>query len=155
MIRCLPIGICSWDYDLQGDGHHAQLGFRSMREQGDLFIDQIQHEVVKPSVFTGEWNFMGPQGQVFSATKLGIFTRGIEIQGREGAFNLGALSAFGRTMLVDGPGTNFQIAPDHAFTRRASVEGTWQDFRLVCFSFWLTAMMWRRAARSSNAGAVQ
>lgn len=151
----MPIGICSWNYELQGDGHLAQLTFRSMSEQGELIIDQVRHEVVKPSIFTGEWSLMGPQGQVFSATKLGIFTRGIELHGRDGVFNLGALSAFGRTMRVEGPGASFQIAPDHAFTRRASVVGSWQDFRLVCFSFWLTAMMWRRAARSNNAGAAQ
>lgn len=123
-----------------------------MSEQGELIIDQVRHEVVKPSPFVGEWSLMDTEGLVFSAKKLGIFTRGIEIHGRDGAFNLGALSAFGRTMTVDGPGTSFQLAPDHPFTRRASVEGTWQDFRLVCFSFWLTSILWRRAARSNSGG---
>ncbi len=152
MIRCLPIGICSWDYDIQGEGHHAHLGFRSMSEQGELVIDQVRHEVVKPSAFIGEWCLMGPEGQVFSATKQGIFSRTFDLHGSEGSFNLRALSAFGRTMVVEGSQTDFQIVPDHAFTRRASIQGDLKDFRLVAFTFWLTVIMWRRASRSNSGG---
>lgn len=153
MIRCLPIGICSWDYDLEGQGHHAHLGFRSMSEQGELLIDQVHHDIIKESPFTGFWNLVGADGQAWSATKQGIFRRTFELHGAEGSFNLRALSAFGRTMVVEGPQTDFQIVPDHAFTRRASIQGDWQDFRLVAFAFWLTVIMWRRAARSNSGGA--
>lgn len=152
MIRCLPIGICSWDYDLQSDDHHARLGFRSMSEQGELVINQIHHEIVKPSAFSGFWTLVGPEGEVFSARKRDIFTRTFDLHGIGSSFNLHALSAFGRSMGVEGPHTGFQIVPDHAFTRRASILGDWQDFRLVAFAFWLTVITWRRASRSNSGG---
>ena len=154
MIRCLPIGICSWNYNLEGDGHQVHLGFRSMSEQGELIIDGIRHEIVKPSAFSGFWSLMGPEGQVLSASKRGIFTRTFDLQGSQGSFTLQARSAFSRAMVVQGPLTDFEIVPDHAFTRRASIEGDWQDFRLAAFAFWLTVITWRRAARNNSGGAA-
>lgn len=53
-----------------------------------------------------------------------------------------------RSMRLSGAGMNCLIAPDHAFTRRASITGEVGDFRITAFAFWLTALLWRRAASS-------
>ena len=54
-------------------------------------------------------------------------------------------------MSLEGSGLDCSIAPDHGFTRRASITGEWSDFRVVAFAFFLTVITWKRAANNNGA----
>ncbi len=55
MIRCRPKGICSWDFFLDGEGHHASLDFNWLSEQGAITADGTSFEVCKHGVLSGQW----------------------------------------------------------------------------------------------------
>lgn len=153
-IQCSPRGLCSWDYLLQGKGHRAIAEFDWFGEKGRLDIDHQSHTVSKQGFFSGEWSLKSTGGTIFTARKSSAFTRTFEIHGPTASATLRAQSAFGRTMLLQGNRVGCSISPAHPFTRRASIVGNCEDFKLAAFAFWLTALVWRRAAgnNSSNAG---
>lgn len=152
MIECLPCGICSWNYDLSGDGHRAETILRLLGEQGELGVDGESFSVVKEGVWSGCWRLESASGVLFTAQKSSAFMRTFEISGRAGGAVLSADSAFKRAMRLEGDQANVTIRPVHAFTRRAVITGEAQDFRLVAFAFWLTALLWRRAASNNSNG---
>ncbi len=152
MIQCTPHGICSWDFILEGDGHLARVAFDWIGESGKLVIDGRQHDISKHGIFSGRWTLDARMNHLFTAQKNNPFTRSFEIYGTFGSAILGANSAFGRTMTVAGEGIDCTISPAHPFTRRASIAGHFDDFRLVAFAFWLTTLTWRRAARNNAGG---
>jgi hypothetical protein len=149
MIECLPCGICSWDYGLNGDGHRAETMLRGFGEQGELRVDGETFHVVKEDIWIGCWQLKADSGTLFTAQKASAFSRTIEITGREGGAVLSADSPLGRTMLLEGGQAKVTIRPVHAFTRRATISGEAADFRLVTFAFWLAVVLWRRAANNS------
>ena len=150
MIECLPAGIFSWDYVLRGDGHEARISFNWMSEQGRLWIDHEEYRIEKDGPFSGSWRMESAVGTLFQARKTSAFTRTFEIHGGGVQASLHAASAFGRTMILETGGRQCKIAPAHPFTRRASMSDHCGDFRLAAFAFWLTGLVWRRAANSSS-----
>jgi hypothetical protein len=152
MIQCTPRGICSWDFILDGDGHRASVEFDWIGESGQLVIDGHHHTISKQGMFSGKWTFDSPVSHLFTAQKNNPFTRTFEISGPSGSAILSASSAFGRTMTIAGDGIDCTISPAHPFTRRASIEGHYDDFRLIAFAFWLATLTWRRAARNNAGG---
>jgi hypothetical protein len=153
MIRCKPKGICSWDFLLDGEGHHASLVFNWVGEQGFITADGRPFEVRKHGAFSGHWTLNQGRESVASAQKTSAFTRTFEIQNAEDNLVLSAESALGRSFRVERSGEVIAtITPDHAFTRRATIETFSQkwDFPSVCFAFWLVVLIWRRAASSSS-----
>lgn len=151
MIRCLPRGICSSSYYLEGGGHQGEVLFNSFGEGGELVIDGRSFTVEKQGLFSGSWALVDGGRVMATAAKTSAFTRTIEGEGPSGTFVLKAESVFGRTMLLETRDGTAVISPDHAFTRRASIEGPVSDFTTACFAFWLTGMLWRRAAKNSAA----
>ena len=155
MIRCKPKGICSWDFYLEGEGHPASLEFNWLSEQGAVIADGERFEVRKHGVLSGHWTLDRGGQEVASAQKSTAFTRTFEIQSPMGSLVLRAESAFGRSFRVERSGDVIAtIVPDHAFTRRATIETLVQkwDFPTISFAFWLVVLTWRRAAKSSAAG---
>jgi len=152
MIHCRPLGICSWDFELRGEGHVVRLGFGWPTEQGWINIDGHSYDVVKQGFFSGRWELVDGGRVELGAKKRSAFTRGFDLSTPSGSFALEASSFAGRTMGLYGPGVDVSIRPAHAFTRRASIEGRLPDIEVVVFAFWLTALTWRRAANNSNAG---
>src|SRR5262245_22958627 len=134
MIRCIPKGLCSWDFYLDGEGHHASLEFNWIGEQGAITADDVPFDVRKHGAFSGRWSLDHDRESVASAQKSSAFTRTFEIQGAEDTLLLRAESALGRSFHVERSGeVMITIRPDHAFTRRASIEtlGQQWDFRIV------------------------
>lgn len=153
MIRCLPTGICSWNFSLEGAGHHADLEFRSFSDQGMLTMDGITFDVNKPSPFSGHWTLDRGGSSIASARKTSALTRTIEIQtASHDLVTLRPESSLGRSFRVERSGVVIsRISPDHPFTRRATIESFPEglDFPTVCFLFWLVALMWRRNAQAA------
>ena len=155
MIRCKPKGICSWDFHLDGDGHLATLNFNWAGEQGEITADGTRFEVRKQGVFSGHWTLDDDAGkQTASAQKSSAFTQTFEIHDDNDHHVLRAETGFGRSFRVERSGDVIAtVCPDHAFTRRATIEihGQNWDFTIICFAFWLVVFTWRRAASSGAA----
>ena len=152
-IRCLPRGVCAWHFHLDGREHEADVELRGLRDQGRICIDGEHHLEVVRNHFAGRtWTLMESGRPAASAEKLPL-RRSFELTGCDGReLHLRPETLFGRTLLVtDGSHTLAVIRPDHAFTRRATIEiGKRElDFPTACFAFWLAAMSWRRRARSN------
>ena len=147
MIRCIPKGLCSWNFDIAGNGHSASTELNWLGEQGNITVDGEYHDVRKHGAFSGLWTLEANSTPVANAKKSSVFTRTFELKTSSGAVILRAQSALGRTMLLKGAGFDGVIAPVHPFTRRASITGQISDFRTACFAFWLTVLVWRRDAQ--------
>lgn len=153
MIRCIPRGLCSWDFLLDGEGHQATLEFNWLSEQGAVTADGTRLEIRKHGVLSGHWTLEHEGNEVASAQKSNAFSRTFEIQDPSGHLVLRAVSALGRSFHLERSGEVVAtVSPDHLFTRRATIEilaEQW-DLPTVCFSFWLVVLTWRRAASSSG-----
>lgn len=150
MIHCVPRGICSWNFLLEGGGHSGSTEINTWSEQGTLTADGQHFQVAKGGWLSGEWTLQDGSGVIARARKISAFTRTFEISSPGGPLTLKAVSAFGRTMTLTGPGAECTFAPDHAFTRRSTIQGNLGDFRMVTFAFWLATLLWRRAANNNN-----
>ena len=154
MIRCLPKGICSWDFLLEGDGHRADLHFDLVREQGSMTADDTPYGIHKHGLFSGEWTLdRAGQGTVASAIKSSAFSRTFEVRHSLDSLLLRAESMLSRSFRVERSGLEYaKIITDHAFTRRATIEvlSDAYHFPTVGFAFWLVVLVWRRAASSSS-----
>lgn len=153
MIRCKPRGICSWNFELTGEGHTATLEFNWFSEQGTIVVDGTPHEVDKGGVFSGAWQLIQGAESIASAQKSSAFTRTFELETSIGPLLLKAESIFKRTFELEQNGQRIAtIAADHAFTRRATIETHGEvDFRTLAFAFWLAVLMWRRAQSNNSA----
>jgi hypothetical protein len=141
------MGIGSWNYLLEGDGCSTQTELNRMSESGRLIVGPSYHEVLKQGFMSGTWVLEKNDRELMAARKPNPFTRTMEIVHGGNRYLLESKSAFGRTMLLSGRRTACEITPAHSFTRRASISGQWQDFMTVAFAFWLTSLMWKRAAQ--------
>jgi hypothetical protein len=132
--------------------------FNWLGEQGSITADGIPFEVRKHGLLFGHWTLDRHGESVASAQKANPFTRTFEIQHNQESLILCAESAFGRSFrLQRSEEVIATIRPDHAFTRRATIETYTQtgNFPTLCFAFWLVVLNWRRAASaSSSSGAA-
>lgn len=154
MIRCLPAGLCSWNYRLSGDGRQAATTINWFTEQGTITIAGVAFDVRKHGPLSGRWTLERQGAVVISAEKPSALTRTYELQNAEARWTASAESALGRGFRLERDGTIIAtIRPDHLFTRRATIEllADHGDFPAICFAFWLAVLAWRRAA-SSNSG---
>lgn len=69
MIRCIPTGLCSWNFRLDVNGHSASADFNWMTEQGMLTIDGERHDVEKHGPFSGHWTLVSKSSEVLAANK--------------------------------------------------------------------------------------
>ncbi|WP_338288447.1 hypothetical protein [Luteolibacter sp. LG18] len=152
MIRCLPLSVCSWGFSLEGEGQSATTRLGGW-ESGTIELAGRTIEIERQGAFSGTWVATDESGRVIAtARKTSAFTRTVEGESPAGPFTLKADSAFRRAMRFETPRGSAVIAPDHAFTRRASIEDHGLDFTTSCFAFWMTALLWKRAADSAAAG---
>jgi hypothetical protein len=147
-LTCQPMGLCSWHFRLQGNHLHATTRLHAMTESGQIAVGDHGFDVQKDGVLSGRWLLLAGAEPLYAAQKRTPFHRTLQITGPFAA-ELRAISPFARAMeLVDGE-HRATVAPVHPFTRRAVVDGSWPDDRLVVFAFWLTTLLWRRSARDS------
>lgn len=147
MIRCIPKGICSYNFTLEGDGCHADLRLDWLLEQGTIEIDGQLFEVRKHGPLSGHWTLESAGRTAVSAQKSNIVTRTFELQDLTAKCTLRAVSAFGRSFRIEKSGEAVvAIKPDHPLTRRATIQTGVSPLACttLAFAFWLVALMWRR-----------
>ena len=152
--RCLPIGLCSWDFRIIRDQTVvAWTRHDWMTEQGSIEIDARRLTVVKHGVMSGEWSIDAGGEPIATALKPSPFTRLFELTASGISYELAALAMSRRFDLKQDGMTVASIAPDHPFTRRSSIRADESSpIELTAFAFWLAVLCWKRAARSSSAG---
>jgi hypothetical protein len=146
MIECIPAGIFSWNYSLTGDGHAASLEVAWFDESGFAQIDGAEYRIRKQGWLSGRWTMSNRDGVIFKAKKLCAFSRFIEISLPDSQKATLCPRGFGRAMELEAPEGRSQLTPLHWFGRSTRIHGSITDFRLLAFSFWLTALLWRRAS---------
>lgn len=154
MIRCLPKGICSWNFILEGDGRHATLKLNWGSEQGAITADGTDYKVRKHGFFSGDWSLDQGPTSVVSGKQPDALIRSFEIQNAQETLLLRAESASSRNFLLErSEEVIAKIIRDHGFTRRANIEPLVQDldFPTLAFAFFLVAITWRRSAKSAAA----
>ena len=152
MIRCLPKGVCSWNYALEGDGVFASVELNVWKEEGAIILDDNRLGIQKDGLFNGRWTLWQDELVVAFATKTSAFQRTFEIKKSLDHLTLRPESALGRSFLIERSNqVTGRIFPDHAFTRRASIDMKTMHFdaQLIAFSFWLVVLTWRRTASGS------
>lgn len=156
MIRCDPIGICSWTFRLTGatPDEAATIRFQWVSEEGTIHTPRTCYQVVKLSMFSGTWQLEQDEAVVAVARKRNPFVRRFEIEYGNRCAVLEAETALSRVMKLSTPNAGGYIAPAHPFTRRGTIEVVGIPFEIQCFAFWLTALIWRRAASSSAAAST-
>ena len=146
MIRCTPKGICSWNFLLDGDDHHADIALKWFGEQGGITADGVRFEIRKHGGFRRKWT-LERLGAVVAWAQQSMFTGTFEVGSASGSFTLLAERTFGRRFRIErSDRTVATISPAHPFTRRSTIETFAEDcdFATLCFCFWLTALTWRR-----------
>lgn len=89
------------------------------------------------------------------AHKPSSMSRSFNIQSPAGRLRLEADSAFKGSFSVNAAGVRLAtLRAKHLFTRRAVItrrpNQNQPDFATLSFCFWLTVLMWRRAAQNNN-----
>lgn len=150
MIQCTPHSIFSAGFTLSGSIPDAVVDFSWFTESGTISFPEQSFEIKKDGMFSGRW-LLGQNGRtVMVAEKTSAFRRAVEIKYQDNIFYLRAQSAFGRSMNLTGPGTMATIEPAHPFTRRSTISGSLPGPAVTAFAFWLTALLWKRAANNNN-----
>ncbi len=152
--RCLPIGLCSWDFRIMRDQTIVACTRHDwMTEQGSIEIDARRLAVVKHGVMSGEWSINEGGETIATAVKPNPFTRRFELTASQDSYELAAKAMSRRFDLRQDGTTVASIAPDHPFTRRSSIQADdSMPIELTAFAFWLAVLCWKRASRSSSAG---
>ncbi|MEM8719562.1 MAG: hypothetical protein AAGE84_09675 [Cyanobacteria bacterium P01_G01_bin.39] len=151
-LTCLPRSIFSWNYSVidVDNNTKALVNFNFASEQGSIILDlndyKIQHRWL-----SGEWLLKIDDEVVATAIKPNPLTRFFEVTYEDKIVILKAESPFSRTFLIEQNEILGVIEPTHLFTRRAAVNCS-SSIRIPIqiFLFWLTVLMWRRAANTNN-----
>jgi hypothetical protein len=163
LIRCLPMGLCSWNFRLLRDGREVgRTEQRHWFEQGAVRTAEGACEVTKEGMLSGQWTLSRagapgvPGAAVATATKPSALFRRFRLGHESGGYELAAITPVTRPFeLLGANGRVAVIRPDHPFTRRATIDADDAlPLELAGFAFWLTAMLWKRAANSGGAAAA-
>lgn len=151
-----PLRPWSWSYYLEGGGHEAIWKKRWTSEQGSLLIDDEPFDVRKQGLGSGTWLLVQGDDIHSTARKTSAFRRRFLMTSPMGRLMLEPVSAFGRTFYLGTTDGDLvaMISPKNIFSRKAEIEvkDAQADFPTIVFSFWLTVILWRRAAGAAAGG---
>ncbi|MCA9187595.1 MAG: hypothetical protein R3E01_35540 [Pirellulaceae bacterium] len=147
-IRCLPQGICSWNFYVTDGARNASIEFNWVGEQGRIVVDGVVYDIDKGGWLSGHWELNLDGQRICSAQKASIFTRTFDMTTETGQIRLSAVAPVSRSMRLEGDGFSADIVPVHPWTRRTNITGTIPDLAVACFAFWLTVLLWKRQAEN-------
>ncbi|MCC5850005.1 MAG: hypothetical protein JJU29_18110 [Verrucomicrobia bacterium] len=150
MINATPMGLCSWNFTLQGEDLQGETYINFFSESGSIRLNQENYEVKKQGMLSGQWDLVHRGAVLVTAQKGNPFSRTIQFTAPGAEHSLRAESMVGRTMVLESPGAQIHISPEHPFTRRATLSSSGPDPKVTLFAFWLTILMWKRASDSNS-----
>ncbi len=157
MLTCIPQSICSWNFRVpDASSGSALVEFNFLTEQGRIVLGNVEYAVRKHGWLSGHWTLERDGESNVEALKPSAMFRSFDVETGPLKLTVKAASPFGRSYEILSNGNLAgTIQPAHPFTRRAFIDCDSSVPELVqLFSFWLAALTWKRAARSSNSGTV-
>lgn len=152
-LECVPLGLCSWDYRVQGAAEGDALVRRAtLTEQGTISLAGYTFDVRKHGWASGLWTLDYAGDEIARAKKGSILSSRFDLQADGVRYRLCRASWAGRTYhLYDGRLLCASIEPKHPLTRRAILRlPAAPALPVVLFSFWLAVLIWRRQSQASN-----
>lgn len=143
-ITCLPRGICSWDYILEGPDGEGLIQMNNWSDKGHIVWNGETFDILKPNSLRNQWVMERDGIPVSHSRKTGVFSRTIGIECHGDVFTLAPESWMSGSMRLTGNHVSAVIRPQHAFTRRSTISGSWDDPLPVLFAFWLFAVISRQ-----------
>ncbi len=154
-IRCVPQGICSWNYWLIAEGSAANPEkfslFHHHFSGGYITQGNIQLDIHQRGILQGRWELCHGETELITATSDSLFSRSMTLEDDRHQWELVPGSTFSNSYRLQRDGLVYAtFAAEHAFTRRARIVTTQPDVDLVllAFSFWLIAKRWRNQSQS-------
>ncbi len=148
-VNCLPVGICSWNYELSGSGLEARTSLSMMGESGGVSVNGRAFSINKSGVLAPKWLMEEGAQVIAEASSESLLTRAMVIFSGADRYVLSASSAFGREFELAGKNAQVRYTPSHMFTRRAVMSGQCERAELAVFGFWLAALSWKRSQNNS------
>jgi hypothetical protein len=129
---------------------NAALTFSTFTEQGTLKLGSEEFAVRKHGAFSGRWT-LEREGGIYAEARKSML-RQFEINSQGATFRVQA-RWFSRTFeILSDQDVIGMIRRAHPFTRRATIDCNSSFPELLqLFSFWLVAIVWRRAAKNDTA----
>jgi hypothetical protein len=149
MLTATPKSFFSSSYTVRrGSTTIGTLNFTFFSEKGTLTHNNIAYEINKPS--SGRWTLDDSAHTYARAYKPSLFSREIEIQTAGGNFTLKPKSFSPRTFILHaGSRTLGAIQPVGFLSNTATIDLPSLTERDQMFTFWLVALLWRRAAAAA------
>jgi hypothetical protein len=150
MFTCVPTSILSWQFRIIGLRGDADVGFNFWSEEGVIRLESEEYRIFKPGFLIGCWMLQRGGRTISEARKPSAFLRRFELKTADGEFLVKARSPIGRSFDIFAQDRHIgEIRPEHAFTRRATIDCSDEISPLdQLFSFWLAALTWRRRQQS-------
>jgi hypothetical protein len=148
----IPRNWFSWDFTLFDEGHSlAKIRMSSWREKGTLTIADQTYRVYREGLFSGSF-ILESRGTVLArAAKPSAMTRRLVVDCGGSEFELKPLSAFSRKFqLRSGGAIVGTLSPGGFLSRRMNVELS-PDLPLPArvFVVWLAVLLWKRESESA------
>jgi hypothetical protein len=157
VLSCLPKSICSWNYSITDSASEvtASVRFNFLDEQGNISLGSNYYGI-EHTWLGGKWSLTIGDRVVAVAVKPNPLTRYFEVSYDSQNLILRAESLFTRSFLIEQNGRLLgRIQPKHLFTKRASIDcSSSVPIHIQVFLFWLTVLMWKRAANKSKAAST-
>jgi serine/threonine protein kinase len=118
----------------------------SWPEKWEFTVEDVAYTARREGVASGEFLLESPDGVIARATKPSALRRSLTVEHEGHQYTLRSMSAWTRAYeVLDGPTRVGTIAPDHAFTQRASADlPPAIPLAVRVFLIWLTVLAWRR-----------
>jgi hypothetical protein len=151
MLTAIPRNWFSWDFTLVDEGHPlAEIGMSSWREKGTLTIANQTYRIFREGFFSGSFVLESSGAILARAAKPSAMTRRLIIDCNGSEFELKPVSAFTRKFQLLSRGAIVgTLSPRGFLSRRMNVELS-PDLPLPArvFVVWLAVLMWKRESES-------
>jgi hypothetical protein len=151
VLRAIPKSWFSWSFDVSEDGTSVgAVETAWTKERGRLCLGSVTCQLSRRGWLSGAF-IVEYEGQVLAeAEKPSAFDRSFIVHYEQREIRLAAASPIRRPFVAREGGAEIgSIRPDHAFTRKTTIDLPGDLILPVrLFMFWLAVLMWRRAARN-------
>jgi len=149
----VPKGLFTFNREIHGDGHYANLELRTFRNEGVLEVDGNSYEIDKPKMLQDRFMVQHETGTIVEAARITTITRNYEILDHFGAHEFTRKEMFSRTFVLKRDGHIVaEFGYDGWFTRKMFIRTYTEEIEFVTLAFcnWLLMLFSRRDSQSSS-----
>jgi hypothetical protein len=154
MLRAEPKSWFSWDFFvMDGDRELTLIDLACFREAGTFAVNGTHYQMRREGYLRGAFTLERDGTVIARAVKPSALKRLFDIEHGAARYTLKAKSSFGRTfLLLDGEHTAGELRPDHALTRKATIDLPASiPVPMQIFITLLMIILWKREAEAAAA----